>query len=33
VGEGLDLARQLLVEAGYGSVVCFRQRVAEEVAL
>lgn len=33
VGEGLDLARALLLEAGYTSVVCFRKRVAREVAL
>lgn len=33
VGEGFDLARRLLVEAGYDSVVCFRGRVASEVAL
>ena len=33
VGEGFDLARELLAEAGYDSVVCFRQRVATEVAL
>ena len=33
VGEGFDLARELLREAGYDSVVCFRKRVAEEVAL
>jgi histidinol-phosphatase (PHP family) len=33
VGEGLDLARELLLEAGYASVVCFRKRVPREVAL
>jgi len=33
VGQGFDLARELLREAGYDSVVCFRKRVAEEVAL
>jgi histidinol-phosphatase (PHP family) len=33
VGAGLDLARRLLLEAGYDSVVCFRRRVAQEVGL
>jgi histidinol-phosphatase (PHP family) len=33
VGEGFDLARELLLAAGYDSVVCFRKRVAEEVSL
>jgi histidinol-phosphatase (PHP family) len=33
VGEGLDLARELLLEAGYDSVVCFRKRVPTEVRL
>lgn len=33
VGEGLELARDLLLEAGYRSVVCFRNRMAEEVEL
>jgi histidinol-phosphatase (PHP family) len=33
VGEGLDLARELLMEAGYDSVVCFRRRIASEVRL
>jgi histidinol-phosphatase (PHP family) len=33
VGEGLDLARELLLEAGYDSVTCFRKRVAAEVPL
>ena len=33
VGHGLDLARELLREAGYDSVVCFRKRDAQEVAL
>lgn len=33
VGQGLGLARALLVEAGYDSVVCFHKRVAEEVGL
>jgi len=33
VGEGLDLARELLLDAGYGSVVCFRNRTAQEVGL
>lgn len=33
VGEGLGLARELLLSAGYDSVVCFRKRVAREVPL
>jgi histidinol-phosphatase (PHP family) len=33
VGEGLSLARELLLSAGYSSVLVFRHRIAEEVAL
>jgi len=33
VGEGLPAARELLLQAGYSSVLVFRHRIAEEVAL
>lgn len=33
VGTGLDAARELLLQAGYDSIVVFRGRVAEEAAL
>jgi histidinol-phosphatase (PHP family) len=33
VGAGLETARELLVHAGYDSLVVFRKRIAEEVAL
>lgn len=33
VGEGLPAARELLLEAGYSSVLVFRNRIPEEVAL
>ena len=33
VGSGLDLAREALLAVGYTSVLVFRDRVAEEVAL
>ena len=33
VGEGLTAARELLLQSGYSSVLVFRHRIAEEVAL